>query len=116
MVWSGYVWTDPPSMTAMKYQRQPSVGRALQPGERFSVCREMENSVRGYKEVNRNLADARRTVEWEDRKRISASMERTPPATYYKSVVGTRSAKGAGGIYYCEIIGRSSQFSCSRRF
>ena len=46
MVWSGYVWTDPPSMTAMKYQRQPSVGRALQPGERFSVCREMENSVR----------------------------------------------------------------------
>ena len=45
---------------------------------------------RGYKEVSRRLTDARRTVEWEDRKRISASMDRTPPATYYKSVVGTR--------------------------
>ena len=52
----------------------------------FSQC----NVCRGYKEVNRNLTDARRTVEWEDRKRISASIERTPPATYYKSVVGTR--------------------------
>jgi len=102
-------------MTAMKYQRQPGERRALQPGERFSVCREMENSVRGYKEVSRSLSNARRNVEWEDRRRISASMERTPPATYYKSVVGTRSAKGAGGIYYCEIIGRASTFSCSRR-
>ena len=33
-------------MTAMKYHRQPRVGRPLQPGERFSVAREMENSVR----------------------------------------------------------------------
>ena len=46
MGWSGYVWQEPPSMTAMKYQRQPGERRALQPGERFSVCREMENSVR----------------------------------------------------------------------
>ena len=46
MGWSGYVYSDPPSMTAMKYQRQPYSGAALKPGERFSVCREMENSVR----------------------------------------------------------------------
>merc|ERR1712001_413960 len=115
MSWSGYVWSEPPSMTAMKYHRQPRVGRPLQPGERFSVAREMESSVRGYKEVSRDLSVARRNVQWEDRRRISASMERTPPATYYKSVVGTRSAKGAGGIYFCEIIGRSSTFSNSTR-
>ena len=50
---------------------------------RAGVCR-------GYKEVSRELSVARRNVQWEDRRRISASMERTPPATYYKSVVGTR--------------------------
>ena len=107
MSWSGYVWSEPPSMTAMKYRRQPGVSRPLLPGERYSVAREMENSVRGvlvmmteqvvqsvvsrgYKEVSRDLSVARRNVQWEDRRRISASMERTPPATYYKSVVGTR--------------------------
>ena len=47
--------------------------------------------LRGYKEVSRDLSLARRNAEWEDRRRVSASMERTPPATYYKSVVGTRS-------------------------
>ena len=45
---------------------------------------------RGYKEISRDLSLARRNAEWEDRRRVSASMERTPPATYYKSVVGTR--------------------------
>ena len=35
-----------PSMTAMKYQRQPYVGAPLQPGQRLSVAREMETSVR----------------------------------------------------------------------
>ena len=37
-----------PSMTAMKYQRQPYVGAPLQPGQRLSVAREMETSVRYY--------------------------------------------------------------------
>ena len=35
-----------PSMTAMKYQRQHFVGAPLQPGQRLSVAREMETSVR----------------------------------------------------------------------
>ena len=35
-----------PSMIAMKYQRQPYVGAPLQPGQRLSVAREMETSVR----------------------------------------------------------------------
>ena len=35
-----------PSMIAMKYQRQPYVGRPLQPGERYSVARDMETCIR----------------------------------------------------------------------
>merc|ERR1711982_298654 len=67
-----------PSMTAMKYQRQPYVGRPLQPGQRYSVCREMESSIRGYKEINKDLVEARRNADYQDRVRRSTSVERAP--------------------------------------
>merc|ERR1711868_327345 len=87
-----------PSMTAMKYQRQPYVGRPLEPGQRYSVCREMESSIRGYKEINKDLVEARRNADYQDRVRRSTSVERAPPAAYYKSVVGTKSTRGGGAI------------------
>ena len=47
--------------------------------------------VRGYREVNRELSVARSNWEQQqERARRSASQERAPPATFYKSVVGTR--------------------------
>merc|ERR1719323_572526 len=72
----------PPSMTAMKYQRLPYIGRPLQPGERMSVCREMETSVRGYREINKDLTQARRNVNFQENIRRSASIERTAPASF----------------------------------
>eukprot|EP00092_Neocalanus_flemingeri_P014750 GFUD01015918.1.p1 GENE.GFUD01015918.1~~GFUD01015918.1.p1 ORF type:complete len:115 (+),score=37.72 GFUD01015918.1:81-425(+) len=113
MAYSSYI---PPSMTAMKYHRQGSVEkRPLLPGERFSVAREMENNVKGFKEINRDLILARRNAENQERVRQSSSMDRTPVTSYYKSVVGTRSNKGSGGIFYSEQIGRLGIFSSSRR-
>merc|ERR1711910_208067 len=116
MAYSGYVWSEPPSMTAMKYYRQ-GVGekKPLLLGERFSLAREMETNVKGFKDINRELTNARREVEIMDRVRQSSSMDRTPTTSYYKSVVGTRSMKGSGGIFYCEPIGRLGTFSSSRR-
>jgi len=100
-----------PSMIAMKYQRQPYVGAPLQPGQRLSVAREMETSVRGYREVNRELSVARSNWEQQqERARRSASQERAPPATFYKSVVGTRSTKGGGAIYFSEMVSRVGTF------
>merc|ERR1711936_1546947 len=93
MAYSGYVWSEPPSMTAMKYYRQ-GVVKPLLLGERYSLAREVETM---------------------DRVRQSSSMDRTPTTSYYKSVVGTRSMKGSGGIFYCEPIGRLGTFSSSRR-
>ena len=47
--------------------------------------------VRGYREVHRELSVARSNWEQQqERARRSASQERAPPATFYKSVVGTR--------------------------
>merc|ERR1712013_767683 len=106
MAFSGYVSSISPSMTAMKYYRQSCVEkRPFLPGERYSVARE----------VSRNLSISRREAENQERARQSASMDRTPTTSYYKSVVGTRSSKGSGGIFYCEQVGRLGRFSSSRR-
>ena len=131
MAFSGYVSSLSPSMTAMKYHRQGYVEkRPFLPGERYSVAREMENNMKGFREVSRNLSISRREAENQERVRQSASMDRTPTTSYYKSVVGTRygleryislqfyiprSSKGSGGIFYCEQVGRIGTFSSSRR-
>merc|ERR1712189_21058 len=75
-----------PSMTAMKYRREPFLGRPLEPGERYSVCREMESCIRGFKEVNRDLTEARRVLDHQKRMSRSASIERVPAASFYKSL------------------------------
>merc|ERR1711892_445093 len=88
-----------PSMTCMMYQRQGCVEkRPFLPGERYSIAREMGNNVTGFREVSRNLSYSRREVENQERAHQSCSMERMPTTSYYKSVVGTRSSKGSGGI------------------
>merc|ERR1712123_436178 len=105
-----------PSMTCMKYQRQGCVEkRPFLPGERYSIAREMGNNMTGFREVSRNLRYSRREVENQERARQSCSMERMPTTSYYKSMVGTRSSKGSGGIFYSEQIGRIGTFSSSRR-
>ena len=98
------VWAEPASTTCMKYRRQREPSCPLLPGERFSVARQLERQLPGFKagphtrailqvlqEVSRDLASARQAVAVQRRLRESSSMDRTPPASYYKSVVGTRS-------------------------
>ena len=82
------VWSVPPSMTAMKYYREEK--RPYLPGERYSVAREMEDNVKGFREVSRSLSSSRREASTQERIRQSYSMERTPTTSFYKSVVGTR--------------------------
>ena len=89
MSYSDYVWSEPPSMTAMKYHRV-GYARPFLPGERTSLASEMENKVAGFREVSRNLSCARREASNQERVRQSYSMERVPTTSYYKSVVGTR--------------------------
>ena len=87
MAYSGY---EPLSMTAMKYHRVYIEKRPFLPGERATLAREMENNVKGFREVSRNLSCARREASNQERVRQSSSMERTPTKSFYKSVVGTR--------------------------
>ena len=83
MSYSGYVWSEPPSTTAMKYHREGFLEkRPFLSGERSSMAREIDNNVAGFREVNRNLSCARREASNQERVRQAYSMERTPTASY----------------------------------
>merc|ERR1739848_177878 len=100
------------SVIAQKYQKcgeeRPST---FQPGERFTVAREMERNVKGFREVSKELAMARRLLEQQQKMRKDATKERTIQTSYYKSVVGTRSLKLSGGIFLTNPAARVGFFS-----
>merc|ERR1712098_833359 len=100
------------SMTAMKYQRYGCVEeKPFLPGERYSVSRDMERTVRGYKEVSVGLKEAREMIAQQDRQRRSMETDRPPMTSFYKSPVGCRSTKGSGAIFYSNPVPREYFFS-----
>jgi len=105
-----YGWQPSISFTASKYQRYGFVHeKPFLPGERYSISREMERNVKGYKEVRRGLTEARELVARQKRDR--QSMDRPVVTSYYKSPVGTRSSKGSGSVFYSDPVERSYFFS-----
>ena len=79
------------SVTALKYQKYGEVRpRPFLPGERFSVAREMERNVKGFREVSRELAKARKVLEQQEKIRNNVGKDRVIQTSFYKSVVGTR--------------------------
>ena len=79
------------SDTALKYQKTREVrSRPFLPGERFSVAREMERNVKGFREVSRELALARRLLEQQEKLRNNVTNQKVVQTSFYKSVVGTR--------------------------
>ena len=84
-------WAQPCSLTAVKYQRYGVVeSKPFLAGERLSVAREMERNVKGFKEVRRELALARRMVEEQETMRKDSTVDKVIQTSFYKSVVGTR--------------------------
>eukprot|EP00090_Calanus_glacialis_P039734 TRINITY_DN6918_c0_g1_i1.p1 TRINITY_DN6918_c0_g1~~TRINITY_DN6918_c0_g1_i1.p1 ORF type:complete len:113 (+),score=46.48 TRINITY_DN6918_c0_g1_i1:56-394(+) len=109
-------WTQPCSLTAVKYQRYGVVeSKPFLPGERLSVAREMERNVKGFKEVRRELALARRMVEQQEQMRKDSTKDKVIQTSFYKSVVGTRSSKGSGAIFHTNPVARIGFFSSTKR-
>merc|ERR1712110_888020 len=98
-----YGWQPSISFTASKYQRYGFVHeKPFLPGERYSISKEMERNVKGYKEVRRGLTEARELVARQKRDR--QSMDRPVVNSYYKSPVGTRSSKGSGSVFHSDPV------------
>merc|ERR1712243_91455 len=88
-----YSWTPTCSTLAQKYQRYGYVHtRPFLPGERYSVTREMERNMRGYKELQSELKEVRQTLAKQEYTR--QSLPKTVVASFYKSPVGCRTSKG----------------------
>ena len=82
------------SSTAIKYQKYGAVeSRPFLPGERFSLAREMNKNMKGFREVSRELALARKMVEQQEKMRKDSNMDKVIKTSFYKSVVGTRWGK-----------------------
>ena len=121
------------SMTAVKYQRYGFVEmRPFLPGERRRACKEMERSMKGYKELQQEVAMLRRTISQQEK--AKHGLEKTIKTSYYKSPVGTRSminmfkrvsyvltenvfrtTKASGGMFFIAPVARLGFFSNSKR-
>jgi len=114
MSYSGFVWVPNCSLTAMKYHRHGFVEkRPFEPGQRLSACKELSRNVKGYKELSTELSQVRRDI---DRQRAKSVLDdRVIKTSFYKSPVGTRSCKGAGGLYYSDPVGRLCFFTDFKR-
>merc|ERR1712226_1248593 len=99
------------SLTAMKYQMCRVEEKPFRAGERFSLCRDLERNITGYKEVSLGLKEARETMARQDRDRRSMEIERSVITSFYKSPVGCRSTKGSGAIFYSNPAPRQHFFS-----
>merc|ERR1711973_759283 len=111
-----YTWTPMCSLTATKYPRYGFVEmKPFMPGERIKATREMEKHVKGYKGLRRSLSAVRSTLRQQEEMRGSSCNEKNIQTSYYKSPVGTRTCKGAGGIFYSEPVGRLGFFSITKK-
>jgi len=84
----------------------------LEPGERVFIVREMEKSIKGYRDLHKEIGRVRIEL---DQQRAARNSEFKNSKTYqtslYKSVVGTRTTKLSGGLYLSNPVARETFFS-----
>merc|ERR1711974_438167 len=86
------------SMLATKYQRYGYVD--MQPfllGEKRRAEKEMERNVKGYRELRKEVEDARKNMK--EAELLKYQKEKTIQTSFYKSPVGTRTTKLSGGLF-----------------
>ena len=79
-----------PTDQASESRGAVSTKRTFLPGQRFRIVKEMERQVRGFREVSRELAVARRILEQQEMKIQDSVMDRAIQTSFYKSVMATR--------------------------
>ena len=85
-----FSWPKIISHTALKYQRPGFVEqKSFLPGERRRVVREMERGMVGFKKIQKELLECRKTMEDQKQKRMS-KLEKKIRTSFYLSPLGTR--------------------------
>merc|ERR1711874_360888 len=98
------------SMLATKYQRYGYVHmEPFLPGEKRRAEKEMERNMKGYRELRKEVEDARKNMK--EAEMLKYKKEKTIKTSFYKSPVGTRTTKLSGGAFQTDCSGRNSFFS-----
>merc|ERR1712029_210554 len=100
------------SMLAAKYQRYGFVHLVpFEPGERGRVMKEMERTMKGYKELRQEVEMARQNMKEMETARNNGRMEKNIQTSYYKSPVGTRTTKLSGSLFHTQYTAKDYFFS-----
>jgi len=98
------------SMLATKYQRYGYVHmQPFLPGEKRRAEKEMEMNMKGYRELRKEVEDARKNMK--EVEMLKYKKEKTIKTSFYKSPVGTRTTKLSGGLFQTDLESRNSFFS-----
>lgn len=79
------------------------------PGEKRRAEKEMERNMKGYRELRKEVEDARKNMK--EAEMLKYKKEKTIKTSFYKSPVGTRTTKISGGVFQTDCSGRNSFFS-----
>jgi len=97
-------------MLATKYQRYGYVHmQPFLPGEKRRAEKEMEMNMKGYRELRKEVEDARKNMK--EVEMLKYKKEKTIKTSFYKSPVGTRTTKLSGGLFQTDLESRNSFFS-----
>merc|ERR1712055_331914 len=103
------------SMSSLTYLKYCGHGfgedTPAQKGERLSVARDMEEHVKGYKVLRKEMVELRALKVQQENLRYRSGMEKCIKTKFYKSLQGIRTAKSSGGIYFTEPVARVGIFS-----
>jgi len=105
-----WTWPQASSLTAMKYQRHGYVDKKpFLPGERMCARRGLEQNLKGYRELRKEVERVRFSIEKE--KVIGGPLYTPGKASFYKSVVGTRTVRSSGSVFISQPVARIGFFS-----
>lgn len=79
------------------------------PGEKRRAEKEMEMNMKGYRELRKEVEDARKNMK--EVEMLKYKKEKTIKTSFYKSPVGTRTTKLSGGLFQTDLESRNSFFS-----
>lgn len=104
-------------MLASKYQRYGFVYKEpFEPGDRLRCAREIDRSVKGAKEARQELKEARKRVKEVEEETHRKEMMKQIKTSFYKSPVGTRTTKLAGGVFHSQYTAKNNFFSDMKIF
>lgn len=79
------------------------------PGEKRRAEKEMERNMKGYRELRKEVEDARKNMK--EVEMLKYKKEKTIKTSFYKSPVGTRTTKLSGALFQTDLESRNSFFS-----